>query len=502
VAGVYNSAVSTTVHELRSLIQSYHSLIVIESLEEERVEALLGEVARDLRIGHFEWSAVTGLARVPRGAPMVNTTEPLAVLNQLSDLGVDAIFHLKDFVPHLSNAVVVRALRERVRQFTEQPSTILLSGENLELPRELDHSAARLRLELPASGELRSVIRSVIQTIQTRRPVVVDLKGEEVQQIVRSLSGLTAQQARQIVANAVMEDGRLTVADVDRIIRAKGKIIESSGLLEFYPLEDNRFDLGGFERLKAWLSRAAVGFSEEARSLNLPSPRGVLFVGVQGCGKSLAAKYIAREWKLPLLKLDASRLYDKYVGESEKNFRRATSMAEAMSPVVLWIDEIEKAFAQSSSTESDGGLSRRLFGSFLTWMQEKRDEVFVVGTANDLSALPPELLRKGRFDEIFFVDLPDTDERRTILDIHLRLRKQQPESIDASRVVEATRGFSGAEIEQLVIATLYRSLHGKEPLTTESLLESVEATVPLSVTRAEDIRALRELASTRFVPVR
>lgn len=493
---------STTIHELRSLIESYHSLIVVESLEEDRVDLLLAEIARDLQVGFFEWSAVTGLARKPRGAPMINTIEPLAMLNQIGDLHVDAIFHLKDFAPHLTNAVVARALRERVQQFASDNSAIVLSGDGVDLPREIDASAARLRLQLPGPDELRAVIRNVVESIQTRRAVTFDLKGSEAQQLVRSLTGLTAQQARQIVASAILDDGRLTAADAELAIRAKGRIIESSGLLEFYPLEENRFELGGFQRLKDWLDRAAVGFTKEAQGLNLPSPKGVLFVGVQGCGKSLAAKYIARQWKLPLLKLDASRLYDKYVGESEKNFRKATSIAEAMAPAVLWVDEIEKAFAQASSSEGDGGLSRRLFGSFLTWLQEKKSEVFVVGTANDLSALPPELLRKGRFDEIFFVDLPDDDERRAILTIHLQLRKQYPGSVDLARLVDATRGFSGAEIEQLVIATLYRSLHEKKPMTTEALLYGIDATVPLSVTRAEDVAALREMASKRFVPVR
>jgi SpoVK/Ycf46/Vps4 family AAA+-type ATPase len=253
--------------------------------------------------------------------------------------------------------------------------------------------------------------------------------------------------------------------------------------------------------LKAWLDNAAVGFTAEARALNLRPPKGVLFVGVQGCGKSLAAKYIARRWQMPLLKLDAGRLYDKYVGESEKNFRKATALAEAMSPVILWIDEIEKAFAQGGGTDTDGGLSQRLFASLLTWLQEKREQVFVVGAANDLSRLPPELLRKGRFDEIFFVDLPTADERKSIFAIHLDLRKQDPSKFDIDALVKATDGFSGAEIEQVVISSLYRSLNRKEPLTTASLAEAIQSTVPLSVSRREDVDELRRNAKGRFTPV-
>ena len=237
--------------------------------------------------------------------------------------------------------------------------------------------------------------------------------------------------------------------------------------------------------------------------MNLAPPRGILLVGVPGCGKSLAAKVTAREWHLPLLKLDAGRLFDKFVGESEKNFRKAVAMAESLAPIVLWIDEIEKALATGGGTgDTDAGLSRRLFGAFLTWLQEKRAEVFVIATANDLSALPPELLRKGRFDEIFFVDLPDDAEREAIWTIHLRLRTQNPSSFNLTHLVSASDGFSGSEIEQAVVAGLYRALHQQAPLTTALLLDELTQTVPLSVTRREDIDHLRADAQGRFVPVR
>lgn len=228
-----------------------------------------------------------------------------------------------------------------------------------------------------------------------------------------------------------------------------------------------------------------------------------MLVGVPGCGKSLAAKAIAREWMLPLLKLDAGRLFDKFIGESEKNFRKAIEMAEALAPIVLWIDEIEKAMvAGGGNGEADAGLSRRLFGAFLTWLQEKKHEVFVVATANDLSSLPPELLRKGRFDEIFFVDLPDDTERASIWRIHLGLRKQDSAQFDLDKIVSASDGFSGAEIEQAVVAALYRALHQKTPLTTDLLIEELAHTIPLSVTRQEEIDALRQTAHGRFVNVR
>ena len=261
--------------------------------------------------------------------------------------------------------------------------------------------------------------------------------------------------------------------------------------------------LGGFASLKSWLERAKVGFTAEAKALNLSPPRGLMLVGVPGCGKSLAAKAIAREWQLPLLKLDAGRLFDKFVGESEKNFRKAIEMAESLSPLVLWIDEIEKAMvADGGSGDADAGLSRRLFGAFLTWLQEKKQEVFVAATANNLRSLPPELLRKGRFDEIFFVDLPDQAEREAIWKIHLKLRKQDTTHFDLITIVTASDGFSGSEIEQAVVAALYRALHLKIPLTTDLLVKELADTVPLSVTRREDIDQLRAMAQGRFVNVR
>ncbi len=305
----------------------------------------------------------------------------------------------------------------------------------------------------------------------------------DLQPLVGALRGLTLNQARQAVSHALLRDGTLNTEAIGTVLQRKAEAISESGLLEYYPVQDNRFELGGFGNLKNWLQRAAVGFTEQARALNLTPPKGILLVGVQGCGKSLAAKVIAREWALPLLKLDMGRLYDKYIGETEKNFRKAISLAESIAPTVVWLDEIEKALGTVGGGEGDGGVSRRVFASFLTWLQDKKQEVFLVATANDLSVLPPELLRKGRFDEIFFVDLPNEEEREAILTIHLRLRKQDPQAFRLEEIVSASDGFSGAELEQAVVAALYRALHQKRSLDTELLLEELRQTVPLSVSR-------------------
>ncbi len=490
----------SAVHELKTLVLSFHSLLTIETVEEERVRSLLIEVANDLRLPFYEWSVTEGLRRL-RGATMDMTQDALMALKNIDRFDFDAIYLFKDLAPHLSNANIARALRELAQKLVSTRSMIVLTGSPIELPSDLDALAVRFELQLPDEQELRELIRSVIDSITARQPVRVDLSREDAQRLVRSLSGLTLNQARQVIAKAIVDDGRLSADDIQMIIKRKGELLEQGGVLEFFPAGTNRFELGGFELLKSWLDSARVGFTPAARELNLEPPKGILLVGVQGCGKSLAAKFVARQWELPLLKLDAGRLYDKYIGETERNFRKATTLAEAMAPVVLWIDEIEKVFAQGGSGESDGGLSHRLFGSFLTWLQEKSASVFVVGAANDLMNVPPELLRKGRFDEIFFVDLPTPEERQKIFRIHLALRKQDPQQFDLAALAQGTEGFSGAEIEQVVISALYRVLQQKQPLTTQALIEAANSTVPLSIARREDIEEIREMAKGRFTPV-
>ncbi len=489
-----------SVHDLKSLIQSFHSLIAVETVEEERVRAIAAEVSADLDLPLFEWSVTTGFRR-GHGLTVGNTHDAIAVLKHIEEMQADALYLLKDLAPHLTKPEVARALRELAEKMTHTRSAMIVTGEPLELPRDLDSLAVRFELRLPDETERRQAIRHVVDAMKARQPVQVDLTRDDVHRIVQALAGLTLNQTRRVVAQAILADGKLSTDDVERIVRMKGEIIERGGILEFFPAEENRFEIGGFARLKEWLTNARVGFSPEARAVNLHPPKGVLFVGVQGCGKSLAAKFIAREWQLPLLRLDAGRLYEKYVGESEKNFRRATQLAEAMAPVVLWIDELEKAFASGTSADADGGLSQRLFASFLTWLQEKQEGVFVVGAANDLQRMPPELMRKGRFDEIFFVDLPTRDERTNIFAIHLRMRNQDVARFDTNTLAGASDGFSGAEIEQAVISALYRALHAKQPLTTERVIESLRATVPLSVARAEDIERIRAFSRGRFSPV-
>jgi len=517
------------IHDFKTLILSSHPVIVVETVEEERVRRLIDQAAAELEMAVFDWSITKGLVRHGGARPAIDpklleglppemlemvphaeadghhaihdTHKPISLVNHLEDLTVEAVFHLKDFAPHLKNAEVARKFREVAQAFSGRRATMVLTGPSITLPGDIDHKAIHFDLQLPTRDELREAIKPVMRSISLRGGVELHFTNDEFDDLLAALSGMTLNQARQIIAYAGFIDGRLDAQDVSHIIERKAKVIRDGGLLEFFPVDSNRHELGGFDRLKEWLARARVGFSEEAKALNLEPPRGIMLVGVQGCGKSLAAKVTAKEWRLPLLKLDAGRLFDKYIGESEKNFRKAIALAESMAPAVLWIDEIEKAMPTSSSSDNDGGLSRRLFGAFLTWLQEKSHPVFVVATANDLKSTPPELLRKGRFDEIFFVDLPAPRERDVIFAIHLGLRKQRAESFEVAKLVEATEGFSGAEIEQVVIGGLYRALHERKPLDTALLLEEVKSTVPLSVSKREDIARLRSTAQGRFVPV-
>lgn len=495
---------SSTASDLRLLVQSFHPVVVVESLEEDRVSHLLVNLGHELLMPIFTWSATEGLCRDGDGRALDRaTTEPLAALRYLQQLSRESIFFMKDMAPFLKDPATARQFREIAAEFMHTRSCLVLSGHAIELPPEIDAMAVHFDLHMPTPEELGAEIFATLHSLKKQHQLESELTPEVRQQLIQSLNGMTLHQARQCIARAALDDGVINAEDCWRIVQEKAKQIREDSVLEYFPPGDDLPALGGFDNLKRWLQRATVGFSPEAKALNLEPPKGVLLTGIQGCGKSLAAKLIARDWNVPLLKLDAGRLFNKYIGESERNFRQATRLAESLAPAVLWIDEIEKAFGGGSGSgeSSDGGTSQRLLGSFLTWLQEKSAAVFVVGTSNDLFALPPEFLRKGRFDEIFFIDLPNATERQHIFHIHLQRRKQDPQAFDLASLVAAAEGFSGAEIEQAVIASLYEALYQRQSLSTELLLKEMHQTVPLSRTRAEDLQRLRAEAQGRFVPV-
>lgn len=512
-----NTSLSAIVRDLQTLVLSFHPVIVVETVEEERIHTVLKEAAQGMNLQLFEWSLTQGLVRSPGSynAPWVNecappaankpaavegSTDPLRMLQHIQEMQGKAIFWLKDLAKVLDEPTIIRQFREVAQTFSQTMSAMVVTGVDIDLPKEIAHDVVFYHLKLPGRDELQRVVQEVVRSLKAKNRLQSEPMELEMQSLVQALSGMTLKQARQVVAYAAIDDGRLGAEDVNKILERKAQIIREGGVLEYSSVEEKVLNLGGFAGLKRWLNQARMGFSSQAQQLNLKPPRGILIVGIQGCGKSLAAKTIAQTWKLPLLKLDAGRLYDKYVGESERNFRQAIALAESIAPTVLWIDEIEKSF--TTAGDSDGGLSRRMFGSFLTWMQEKSQDVFVVATANDLSQVPPELFRKGRFDEVFFVDLPNEQERAVILQTHLLQRKQVPRDFDFQALVKATDGFSGAEIEQAVITALYNALHQNQTLNTITLLEAIKFTVPLSVSRREEVNRLRAIAKERFVSVR
>ncbi len=487
--------------EMALLIQSFHALVTIETPEEDRVRTLLRAAGVELYLPLHEWSVTRGLRNSARPEGIAGSEDPNKLMDLLLAESGSGIYLLLDFTRHLDDAKICRKFREVIQAFHTRQSTVVLCGDPLVIPAELQHLVTPMDLPLPSVADLTAVVKRTVASIASTTKISVELDKAGQEQFVRHLSGLTLTQARQAAAYAVLENHRLDPDDLREVLRRKARLLAGQTAIDFIPVEANHSELGGFASLKAWLQRAQHGFTPQARALGLSAPRGVMIAGVQGCGKSLAARAIAREWQLPLLKFDASRLYDKFIGESERNFRRALASAEAMAPAILWIDEIEKVMGTSRSSESDGGLARRIFGGFLTWLQERRSEVFVVATANDLSQLPPEFLRKGRFDEIFFVDLPDLIEREQILCIHLARRKQDPRQFALADLAAATAGYSGAEIEQAIISGLYRSLQTQSPLDTPMLAAEIRQLIPLSVSRREDVESIRALAADRFVRV-
>jgi len=407
-----------------------------------------------------------------------------------------------DLLPHLRDAKVRRALRNVLSQITryDRGTRLILIDASDDLPGEIAAQATRFELSLPDRDELRQIVKSVLKQVHTEAPVRIEIRKREFEAILRNLQGLSRRQARQVILECVANDRTLDAEDVNRVLAEKRRLLATGGLLEYIETPVDLSEIGGLRRLKRWLRQRRSALSEDAERFGLPAPRGVLMLGVQGAGKSLCARAIAAAWQRPLLRMDVGALYDKYVGESERKLRDALRQAEVMAPIVLWIDEIEKAFASAAAQSTDGGLSKRMFGTLLTWMQDHTAPVFLVATANDIEALPPELLRKGRFDEIFFVDLPRAGVRREIFAIHLRKRGRDPAKFDLDALAEASEGFSGAEIEQAVVSGLHEAFDRGEELSTEHILRAVRGSPPLSVTMREKVEALRTWARDRCVP--
>lgn len=480
------------IHEFELLIRSRIPLIVVESHEEDRVLAMLDGVCRRVGRPLFAWSLTDGLQRMDTDmGRQASLAEPEQVLKHIKAVGTPGVFVLRDFHPFIDKPLYTRLLKDIAIRHDELHHTVVLLSHEIEMPAELSRMSARFDIPLPDAAEIDHIVDETIRTWQQRASIAVSPEAR--QKLVDNLSGLALADVRRLARSAIADDHAVSEQDLPRVLRAKYELLARDGVLHFEPDAAKFSDIGGFASLKRWLSLRHDAFIRPGRSKD--QPRGILLLGVQGCGKSLAAKAVAGTWGTSLLRLDFGAVYDKYYGETEKNLRDALATAEALAPCVLWIDELEKGLAGGSG---DDGLSRRVLGSLLTWMSEPRDGVFLVATANDIQALPPELVRKGRFDEVFFVDLPDAQARREILRIHCGQRDIPVTELDMERLVQACDGFSGAEIEQAIIAAGY-SCNGKGVSTAE-LLEEFDRTRPLAVLMAEKVSALRRWAANRTVP--
>jgi len=430
-----------------------------------------------------------------------NPTALPAELEALANVHESAeytVFLLKDFHAYMKDYRVVRLLRDLNVRLRNRAQTVVLCGPVLNLPVELEKDITVVDFGLPQRAEIEETLDAILDAMDDDDRVDTKLAKDQRESLIKSAQGLTLDEIENVFARSFIERRRL---DVEVILEEKKQIVRKSGLLEYYPAENKLSDVGGMELLKEWLGQRTESFTDRAKEFGIPSPKGILILGVQGCGKSLLAKAVAAHWGLPMLKMDVGRIFGSLVGQSEDNMRRAIKVAESVAPCILWADELEKGFAgMGGSGVSDSGTTARVFATFLTWMQEKTKPVFLIATANDVSKLPPEMLRKGRFDEIFFVDLPDRDEREQIFKIDLTKRKRDPKKYDLKALTENTVGFSGAEIEQVVIGALYRAFSDKHELEQKDLMAECDSTVPLSVMMREDIDELREWAGLRTRP--
>ena len=493
-------------------IRARYPILYLVSSEEDRVMAELLEIAKLARQDLWVWSVSDGLVD-PKGnevrdAKGEDLCSPLKALRHIKNSQERALYVFKDlhlfledpFPQYVTDPIQVRrVLRDISISFRTSYKTLLLLSPILRIPNELEKNITVFDYPLPSEEDIAGILDDTVTEIKRLHgeKVKVELDADSRDQIIKSVSGLTVAEIENVLSRAVVNDLSFDRNDIPFILSEKKQIIRKSGLLEYFEVQESFGNVGGLEILKDWLVKRGEAFSNRAKEFGLPEPKGILLLGVQGCGKSLISKAISSLWKLPLLRLDVGSIFGKYVGESEENLRKAIRMAEALAPTILWLDEIEKAFAGVGGGGGDGGVGTRIFGSFITWLQEKTHPVFVIATSNGIKDLPAELLRKGRFDEIFFVDLPNPVERKEIFAIHIKKRGRKAENFDLDQLVAASVGFSGAEIEQAIISGMFDAFHEKRDLETRDVIKALKETNPLSKTMREQIQELRSWASTR-----
>ncbi len=491
--------------EIETLIRARYPILYVITSEEMRVQEVLLEIAARRQKKVFEWTCSSGI--MPAGASIQSqkgrnpaTKEPLVALDHVIEQVEPAIYLFKDFHPFLirTNFAVIRRLKDIALHLRNSRKTIVLISPVMEIPAELDKEITVINFPPPTKDDLAMLLDQAVDDLRESQQVEIDLAGDGRERLLQAALGLTLGEAENVFAKIIVKNQRLSAEHVNEVFAEKQQIIRKSGLLEYYAADEDFRSVGGLGVLKEWLNKRVVAFTAEAQAFGLPAPKGVLLIGVQGCGKSLCAKAVSRLWQLPLLRFDMGRMFGSLVGSSEENVRRAIAVAESIAPAVLWVDEIDKAFSGSqSSNVADGGTTARVFGTFLTWLSEKSAPVFVVATANDVSQLPPELLRKGRLDEIFYVDLPLDQERAEIFRIHLAKRNRNPDEFDIPALVAASQEFSGAEIEEAIISALYDAFYAQQDLASTHVFTALSQTVPLARTMAEKVSEQRNWAIGR-----
>ena len=486
--------------DLELLIQSRYPIICLEAPEEEQAEKLLRLLAGRTIKAFFRWRIDEGLFIADDHVPIPNTSAPADALTYITLSRANGLYLMTDLHRYIDDPKICRRLKDAAQALSKRESTLFFVGREIKLDEDLKHSAANFTLKLPDPRGLKQCVLSAISDLQ-QRGIHTEISLDETgwQKVLNALGGLTLREAERAVSRVVLKNHQLNSQTIQDLLDIKKELWMREGILEYYSPEELLTSIGGMPHLKDWLIKRKRAFDVDAAAFGITPPKGVLLTGIPGCGKSMAAKAVAHEWGFPLLRLDPSRLYDKFIGGSEENLLKALQTAEAMAPCVLFIDEFEKGFSYSQSSESDAGLSRRLFGSFLTWMQDHKAPVFLFATSNDISVLPPELLRKGRFDEIFFVDLPSIDVRKEIWTLHLTKRRRDAKLFDLNALAAATEGFSGAEIEQVLVNALYSAFSARQELATAQIIAEAQNTMPLSVTMKERVEALREWAQRRAV---
>ncbi len=474
--------------QLDQYIRSRATLIHLITREEPRALGELKRYCEKNKRNAISWDVADGFIWITTSKnPLVTAVDPITALETIETVRKEehTLFILRDFHELWGNAQVKRKLRSVAEKLKQTRSSMVIISPAAQVPDELQNSLVSLELELPSFADIEAVLNHLLET----PGVSSELSPLGKEKMIQAALGLTADQAQRVFARAIIRDGKLTHKDIELVTAEKKQIIRESEALEFYSALETADNIGGLDNLKNWLKLREKAFSNEAKSYGLPSPKGIALIGIPGTGKSLTAKMIAGLWQLPLLRLDMGALFGSLVGESEERTRRAIKLAETIAPCILWIDEMEKGLSQDGG---DSGTSSRVFGSILTWMQEKTAPVFMVATANDISRMPAELMRKGRFDEIFFLDLPTLEERKEIVTVHLNKRNRLPVEYDIQTLAEASEGYVGSEIEQAIIDAMYIGFNdGMRNFTTDDILKSIKTQVPLSISQKETIHYLR-----------